>query len=81
VLVRRDSRRRPPGLSVAMRKSPLVARSRSPWADANTAYHWQFFDASDMPRLKSIVWWLWVAVEPYMRLYAMSADALEREAS
>ena len=46
------------------------------WSDANTAFHWQCYEASDMPRLRSIVSSLWTAVEPFMRLYATSPDGI-----
>jgi len=47
------------------------------WSDANTAFHWECYDASDLPRLKSVVSSLWTAVEPFIRLYATSPAGLE----
>ena len=49
----------------------------SAWADANNAFHWQCYEASQMSRLKAIVSSLWTAVEPFMRLYATSPAGLE----
>jgi DNA-binding GntR family transcriptional regulator len=46
------------------------------WADTNTEFHWECYEASDMPRLKNIVSSLWTAVEPFMRLYATSPDGM-----
>lgn len=46
------------------------------WSDTNTAFHWECYEASEMPRLKSIVSSLWTSVEPFMRLYATSRDGM-----
>lgn len=46
------------------------------WSDTNTAFHWECYEASEMPRLRSIVSSLWTAVEPFMRLYATSKDGM-----
>lgn len=47
------------------------------WSDANTAFHWECYEASEMPRLKTILSSLWTAVEPFVRLYGTSAGEMD----
>jgi DNA-binding GntR family transcriptional regulator len=44
------------------------------WAKANTAFHWQIYEASPMVRMKSIVFSLLTAVEPFVRLCAATEE-------
>jgi DNA-binding GntR family transcriptional regulator len=43
------------------------------WRTANEEFHWTIYRAAEMPRLESIINLLWVAVEPYLRLYVSTA--------
>ena len=46
------------------------------WAKANTAFHWEIYEASPMPRMKSILSSLLAAVEPFVRLSVGDVDEL-----
>jgi DNA-binding GntR family transcriptional regulator len=48
-------------------------RSPEEWRTANEEFHWIVYRAAGMPRLEDIVNRLWVAVEPYLRLYVTTA--------
>jgi DNA-binding GntR family transcriptional regulator len=43
------------------------------WRAANQEFHIELYRAAAMPRLESMIEGLWVASEPYMRLYASTA--------
>jgi DNA-binding GntR family transcriptional regulator len=45
------------------------------WRAANEDFHWLLYRAAAMPRLESIINQLWVAVEPYLRLYVSTAKS------
>jgi DNA-binding GntR family transcriptional regulator len=46
------------------------------WRDTNREFHALLYEAADMPRLWSIVSSLWVASEPYLRVYVTAVDSL-----
>ena len=48
-------------------------RSPEEWRAANEDFHWILYRAAGMRRLEDIVNRLWVAVEPYLRLYVTTA--------
>jgi DNA-binding GntR family transcriptional regulator len=45
------------------------------WRTANEEFHWILYRAAGMPRLEDIINRLWVAVEPYLRLYVTTAGS------
>jgi DNA-binding GntR family transcriptional regulator len=45
------------------------------WRKGNEDFHWLLYRAAAMPRLESIINQLWVAVEPYLRLYVSTATS------
>jgi DNA-binding GntR family transcriptional regulator len=45
------------------------------WRNANEKFHWLLYRAAAMPRLENILNQLWVAVEPYLRLYVSTATS------
>jgi DNA-binding GntR family transcriptional regulator len=45
------------------------------WRSANEEFHWIVYRAARMPRLEEIISRLWVAVEPYLRLYVTTAGS------
>jgi DNA-binding GntR family transcriptional regulator len=45
------------------------------WLGANEAFHMGIYHAAGMPRLSSIIDSLWIAVEPYLRLYVSTAGS------
>jgi DNA-binding GntR family transcriptional regulator len=46
------------------------------WRNANREFHLLLYAASDMPRLVSLVDSLWVANEPYLRIYVTAVASL-----
>lgn len=46
------------------------------WRDINREFHALLYEAADMPRLWSVVSSLWVASEPYLRVYVTAVDSL-----
>ena len=46
------------------------------WRRTNSAFHSTIYQAAHMPRLESIIGSLWVAGEPYIRLYVSAVDSL-----
>jgi DNA-binding GntR family transcriptional regulator len=46
------------------------------WRDTNREFHALLYEAAGMPRLWSIVSSLWVASEPYLRVYVTAVDSL-----
>ncbi|HEX4011551.1 MAG TPA: GntR family transcriptional regulator [Solirubrobacteraceae bacterium] len=46
------------------------------WRDTNREFHASLYEAAEMPRLWSIVSSLWVASEPYLRIYVTAVDSL-----
>jgi DNA-binding GntR family transcriptional regulator len=46
------------------------------WRDTNREFHALLYEAAEMPRLWSIVSSLWVASEPYLRVYVTAVDSL-----
>jgi DNA-binding GntR family transcriptional regulator len=44
-------------------------RSPEEWRTANEEFHWTLYRAAEMPKLELILSSLWIAVEPYVRLY------------
>lgn len=55
----------------------MDAAERSPeaWRTGNEEFHWTIYRAAAMPRLEEIINRLWVAVEPYLRLYVNTAGS------
>jgi len=45
------------------------------WRAANEEFHMRMYHAAGMPRLSSMIDGLWVAVEPYLRLYVSTAGS------
>ncbi len=45
------------------------------WRAANEAFHMGIYHAAGMPRLASMIDSLWIAVEPYLRLYVSTAGS------
>jgi DNA-binding GntR family transcriptional regulator len=45
------------------------------WLTANQRFHMLIYHAAGMPRLSSMIDSLWIAVEPYLRLYASAAGS------
>jgi len=45
------------------------------WLAANEAFHMRIYHAAGMPRLSSMIDSLWIAVEPYLRLYVSTAGS------
>jgi DNA-binding GntR family transcriptional regulator len=45
------------------------------WRAANESFHMKIYHAAGMPRLSSLIDSLWVAVEPYLRLYVSTAGS------
>jgi len=45
------------------------------WRAANQSFHMKIYEAAGMPRLFSMIDSLWIAVEPYMRLYVSAAGS------
>jgi DNA-binding GntR family transcriptional regulator len=45
------------------------------WRAGNEEFHMLLYSFSEMPRLRSIINQLWVAVEPYLRLYVSTAKS------
>jgi DNA-binding GntR family transcriptional regulator len=58
----------------------MDAAERNPerWREANEDFHWMLYRAAGMPRLEEIINRLWVAVEPYLRLYVITAGSFRR---
>lgn len=46
------------------------------WRDINREFHALLYEAAEMPRLWSVVSSLWVASEPYLRVYVTAVDSL-----
>jgi DNA-binding GntR family transcriptional regulator len=46
------------------------------WRDTNREFHARLYEAAEMPRLWSIVSSLWVASEPYLRVYVTAVASL-----
>jgi DNA-binding GntR family transcriptional regulator len=46
------------------------------WRAANESFHMKIYHAAGMPRLSSMIDSLWIAVEPYLRLYVSTAGSL-----
>lgn len=46
------------------------------WRDTNREFHALLYEAAEMPRLWSVVSSLWVASEPYLRVYVTAVDSL-----
>lgn len=46
------------------------------WRDTNREFHSRLYESAEMPRLWSIVSSLWVAIEPYLRVYVTAVDSL-----
>ena len=46
------------------------------WRAANENFHLLIYGAARMPRLDALIMSLWIAVEPYLRLYVTSAGSL-----
>jgi DNA-binding GntR family transcriptional regulator len=46
------------------------------WRAANEAFHMSIYGAARMPRLEALIMSLWIAVEPYLRLYVTSPGSL-----
>jgi DNA-binding GntR family transcriptional regulator len=44
------------------------------WRAANEEFHLLLYGSAELPRLEQIIDQLWVAVEPYLRLYVSTAD-------
>ena len=49
--------------------------SQEEWLAANEAFHMGIYHAAGMPRLASMIDSLWIAVEPYLRLYVSTAGS------
>jgi DNA-binding GntR family transcriptional regulator len=45
------------------------------WLTANERFHMLIYHAGGMPRLSSMIDSLWIAVEPYLRLYSSTAGS------
>jgi DNA-binding GntR family transcriptional regulator len=45
------------------------------WRTANESFHMRIYRAAGMPRLFSLIDSLWIAVEPYLRLYVSTAGS------
>ncbi|MBV9164607.1 MAG: GntR family transcriptional regulator [Solirubrobacterales bacterium] len=45
------------------------------WRAANESFHMKIYHAAGMPRLSSMIDSLWIAVEPYLRLYVSTAGS------
>ena len=45
------------------------------WRAANESFHMRIYRAAGMPRLSSMIDSLWIAVEPYLRLYVSTAGS------
>ena len=45
------------------------------WRAANESFHMKIYRAAGMPRLSSMIDSLWIAVEPYLRLYVSTAGS------
>lgn len=45
------------------------------WRGANESFHMKIYHAAGMPRLSSMIDSLWIAVEPYLRLYVSTAGS------
>jgi DNA-binding GntR family transcriptional regulator len=45
------------------------------WLAANQEFHMRIYHAAGMPRLSSMIDSLWIAVEPYLRLYSSTAGS------
>lgn len=56
----------------------MDAREDDPgqWRDVNREFHALLYEAAAMPRLWSVVSSLWVASEPYLRVYVTAVDSL-----
>jgi DNA-binding GntR family transcriptional regulator len=46
------------------------------WRDTNREFHSRIYAAADMPRLEKLVESLWVANEPYLRIYVTAVQSL-----
>jgi DNA-binding GntR family transcriptional regulator len=51
-------------------------RDPEDWRAANENFHMKIYHAAGMPRLSSMIDSLWIAVEPYLRLYVSTAGSL-----
>ena len=45
------------------------------WRTANESFHMKIYHAAGMPRLSTMIDSLWIAVEPYLRLYVSTAGS------
>ena len=50
-------------------------RDPEDWRAANESFHMRIYRAAGMPRLSSMIDSLWIAVEPYLRLYVSTAGS------
>lgn len=50
-------------------------RDPEDWRTANESFHMKIYRAAGMPRLSSMIDSLWIAVEPYLRLYVSTAGS------
>jgi DNA-binding GntR family transcriptional regulator len=50
-------------------------RDPEDWRAANESFHMKIYRAAGMPRLSSMIDSLWIAVEPYLRLYVSTAGS------
>jgi DNA-binding GntR family transcriptional regulator len=48
------------------------------WRTTNEAFHKCLYEAADSPRLLAVVENLWVAIEPYLRMYVTSVPSLRQ---
>ena len=51
-----------------------VDASTDEWRAANEEFHLLLYGKAQLPRLEQIIDQLWVAVEPYLRLYVSTRD-------
>ena len=53
----------------------LKEQSPEEWRSGNEQFHQLIYRAAEMPRLQSIINQLWVAVEPYIRIYVSTVKS------
>jgi len=60
-------------LELLMKTMDRHQRDPEEWRVANERFHLRIYRMAGMPRLNSIIDALWIAVEPYLRLYVFTA--------
>jgi DNA-binding GntR family transcriptional regulator len=65
-----------PRLAELMDRMDEQAADPGEWRTTNEVFHMSIYEAAESPRLLALIRNLWVAVEPYLRMYVKSLSSL-----